>query len=565
MKTRIVGIYNWHDANYCVFENGTLIEHSELERYIRLKETPGDSLKYLKEVYLEKNNLTINDIDKFVSVLPDTNLCSSGKEHVFDTHNTVSKDDIIFYPHHLCHAAHAYYSSKFNDSYVLSIDSAGLEDDGRAISVGGYIGTGNKLKKVFDISSDVFSLGNLWGKCTRYIFKLQAGYPMGHQAGSVMAMAAMGDYKKYYGDFKKMASSEFNFVKFNPMSHARGVYTQPEDDNIHPYLDKYRKIAEQDEQEKFNMASSLQRVTEDLISQLVSRLVFESKKQGFISNNICFSGGVSLNSVSMGKIVPFSHKASGEATVNIDNIFIPPVPYDGGMTIGACQYHWFNVLGNKKTNSFVSPYLGEVYSLKEVSAAIDNNKDRLAVRNDVALSECVDLIVDDKIVAVFNGRSESGRRALGNRSILASPKNPNMKDMINKKVKHRQWYRPFAPSVLEEFASEWFDGFFPSPYMSFVFNFKEDKLGQAPAVEHFNGTARIQSVSREYNNKYYDLIYDFYKKTGIPMVLNTSFNDREPICEKPIHAIECFLRTEIDYLYFADFGILVAKKDIGVE
>ena len=562
MKHRVVGLYNWHDANYCVFEDGVLVEHSELERYIRLKETPGDSLHYLKEIYLKKNNLTIGDINKFVSILPDTNLEFSGNSRIFDTHNTISKEDIIFYPHHLCHAAHAYYSSQFDGAYILSIDSAGLESSGNSISVGGYIGSGNKIEKIFDISSDIFSLGNLWGKCTRYIFKLQSGYPRGHEAGSVMAMAAMGDSVKYYEDFKKMATVDFDSVKFNPMSHARGIYVPPEEDKIHPYLDKYRKIAEHDEKEKFNLAASLQRVTEEFISQLVLRLVEEARQSGFVSNNICFAGGVSLNSVAMGKIIPFSYKIDNNNN-SINNIFIPPVPYDGGMTIGACQYYWFHVLNNKKTNIFVSPYLGELYFIEEVNAAICDNKEGLVVRNNISLGECVDLIIDDKIIAVFRGRSESGRRALGNRSILASPKSLNMKDMINEKVKHRQWYRPFAPSVLEELAAEWFDGFFVSPYMSFVFAFKKDKLGLVPAVEHFNGTARIQSVSREYNEKYYELIYDFYEKTGIPMVLNTSFNDREPICETPGHAIECFLRTEIDYLYFADFNILISKNIDG--
>ena len=135
-----------------------------------------------------------------------------------------------------------------------------------------------------------------------------------------------------------------------------------------------------------------------------------------------------------------------------------------------------------------------------------------------------------------------------------------MKDMINEKVKHRQWYRPFAPTILEEHGSDWFEGFFPSPYMGFVFPFKQDKLGIAPAVEHFNKTARLQSVTREQNECYYDLINLFYEETGVPLILNTSFNDREPICETPQHAVDCFLGTDIDHLYFSEHQILVSKS-----
>jgi carbamoyltransferase len=176
------------------------------------------------------------------------------------------------------------------------------------------------------------------------------------------------------------------------------------------------------------------------------------------------------------------------------------------------------------------------------------------------MEEAVDLLVDGNIVAIFQGRSESGRRALGNRSILANPGYKDMKSIINDKVKHRQWYRPFAPSVLESAGEEWFENFFPSPYMGFVFKIKKEKLGVAKAIEHFDGTARIQTVREDQNPLYFDLITKFHEKTGIPMVLNTSFNDREPICETPAHSINCYLGTNIDYLYFPEFEILVSKK-----
>ena len=549
---RIVGLSNSHDAGYCVLEDGKIIEHIEIERYNRLKETYGDSLKYFRENYLAKNNLTLEDVDAWVAPLPASGLSKAANE-VYDTYDYIKEEDVNFYAHHFCHAAHAFYSSPFKDSYILTIDSEGTEEDGLVASTRGWIASENEIISLFQIPHTTFSLGKLWGRCTRYIFKLSAGYPRGHQAGSVMAMAALGDSKKYYDDFHKMATHDFPHVFPAAPGAKRGVYVPPEEDAIHPYLHKYRMIGEQSEQELFNMAASLQAVTEDFILKELVPMVEHKALQylGFKSDNICFSGGVSLNSVSMGKVKGATSK----------NVFIPPVPYDGGNSIGACQHYWHGVLGNeKKSDVFVSPYLGEAYDENDVRKAIEKNKDELEIFEDVNLEECVDHLVNGKIIAIFNGRSESGRRALGNRSILANPAISDMKEQINEKVKHRQWYRPFAPSILEEHGSDWFEYFFPSPYMSFVFKIRDEKFGLAPAIEHFDATARAHSVSKEQNSDYYDIIKMFYDKTGVPLILNTSFNDREPICETPNDAINCFLGTEIDYLYFVNENILVKKN-----
>ena len=164
------------------------------------------------------------------------------------------------------------------------------------------------------------------------------------------------------------------------------------------------------------------------------------------------------------------------------------------------------------------------------------------------------------IISVFGGGSESGRRDLGNRSILADHRNKNMKDIINEKVKHRQWFRPFAPSILREEVSNWFEKDVNSPYMSFVLKFKESVRDKAKAVVHFDGSGRLQTVTKNDNNWYYNFINHFKEKTGVPILLNTSFNDREPIVETPEDAIKCFNGTDIDYLYFYDYNILVSKN-----
>jgi len=161
---------------------------------------------------------------------------------------------------------------------------------------------------------------------------------------------------------------------------------------------------------------------------------------------------------------------------------------------------------------------------------------------------------------VFGGGSESGRRALGNRSILADPRHSNIKDKINTKVKHREWFRPFAPSILREEMKNWFKKDTNSPYMSFAIAIKENKTELIPAVAHFDGTARVQTVKEEDNKWYYNFIKKWNTKTGVPILLNTSFNDREPIVETPEHAVNCFMGTDIDYLYFRDYNILINKK-----
>jgi carbamoyltransferase len=184
---------------------------------------------------------------------------------------------------------------------------------------------------------------------------------------------------------------------------------------------------------------------------------------------------------------------------------------------------------------------------------------KLNVAKNIGDDRVIDLLCEQNIVCVFGGGSESGRRALGNRSILADPRNPNMKDIINDKVKHREWFRPFAPSILREEVKNWFEKDIDSPYMSFVIRFKEEVREKVPAVVHFDGTGRLQTVTKEDNLWYYNFLCKFNQKTNVPILLNTSFNNQEPIVETPEHAINCFMKTKIDYLYFRDYNILLNK------
>ena len=219
---------------------------------------------------------------------------------------------------------------------------------------------------------------------------------------------------------------------------------------------------------------------------------------------------------------------------------------------------WHHVLDNPriKWEDNFTPYLG--FTKHEATDALEKY-DNVSYKT-VTDDEVIELLDKQNIVAVFGGGSESGRRALGNRSILADPRNPKMKEKINDKVKHRQWFRPFAPSILREEVSNWFTTDKDSPYMNFVFKFKDEVKDKVPAVVHLNGTARLQTVTKNDNTWYYNFIKKWYNKSNVPILLNTSFNDREPICETATHAINCFLKTDIDYLYFYDCQTLVSKK-----
>ena len=182
---------------------------------------------------------------------------------------------------------------------------------------------------------------------------------------------------------------------------------------------------------------------------------------------------------------------------------------------------------------------------------------KITVRSD---DYVLNKLIRKNIISVYGGGSESGRRALGNRSILADPRSSEMKNILNKKVKHRQWFRPFAPSILRDEVKNWFKRDASSPYMTHVLEWKDDALEKVPSVVHINKTARLQTVTRKDNEWFYQFLKKWHKKSGVPILLNTSFNDREPIVESPENAVACFLKTKIDFLYFFDFGILVSKK-----
>jgi len=307
-----------------------------------------------------------------------------------------------------------------------------------------------------------------------------------------------------------------------------------------------RKEDSKIEQIHYDIGSSAQLVLEEIMLKMVRHV---HKKTGM--KNLCLGGGVPLNGVA-------NHRILKEGP--FDNIHIPPSPGDGGSAVGCAQYLYYI---HQKQKRIIEPnpakqilenvYVGPSYTNEEIQAFLDSNKISYDfLERQKLIEKTAKLISEGNVIGWFQGRMEWGPRALGNRSILADPRNVKMKNTLNEKIKHRESFRPFAPSILEEYVSEYFELNIPSPYMLLVTKVKKpDKI---PAVTHVDGTGRLQTVSKEANSLYYDLINQFFKITGIPVVINTSMNIRgEPIVNTPEQAYNMILQTDMDYLIIGNF------------
>jgi carbamoyltransferase len=519
---KIVGVCSGHDVAYAIFEDGIPIIHNELERFSRKKGEIGDAFQFLFDTY--------EDVDDIKHASYCVNNWRGGISKRFPEsykkiNSIVTNNNGKFWPnndkipgHHQCHAANAFFSSNLKKALIVTIDGGGEDynKDGNHVVTTFTVwqGIDNKIYELDIIPHNQINLGVLWDKYTTQVFGLSGTTgAKGSQAGTVMGMAALGDPKKFKD---KLFDQQFLHDK-----------------------------ALESEQNQFDIAASLQEYTENIVKE---KLSYYLKK--YPNTNLCLSGGVALNSVMTGKIQKWF--------TDINNIYLDPVPYDAGIALGGPRYIWHHIMDNPRIiwSDNATPYLGTTYTKESVLNAIIKNNLEYEIISD---SKVIKLLIEQNIISVFGGGSESGRRALGNRSIIADPRSDKMKDLINEKVKHRQWFRPFAPSILREEVSNWFEQDINSPYMGFVSKFKKEKQKEVPAVVHFDGSARLQTVTQNDNKWYYNFIKKFYTETNVPILLNTSFNDREPIVETPENAIECFLRTNIDYLYFRDYNIILRK------
>lgn len=531
---KILGFQSGHDVSYCILENGVPIIHEELERFSRNKMEIGDGLEFFFS-RIENHD----DIGYFsFGNLGGLRLhCAENSIEKMNSLINKNKGQYFEIGHHLSHASNCFYTSPFENSLIVTVDGGGWENYSTPTSFCIFEGSGNKIKKIKEFTFDEINLGTLWALCTEKIFGLSTGFPKGDQSGTVMSMATLGA-PNYLDKITNIHSSVQQF-KIIPEIYEKRKFL----------IEELKLLTEVSEQEKFNVAASLQKFTENTFREYLNQFVENSNHK-----NLCLSGGVSLNCVMTAKIKDWFSQ--------IENVFCDAVPYDAGLSLGSARYVWHHIFNNPKifgNPKNITPYLGVKYFENEVLSSLEKYSTEVFYKKS-SDENVLNEILNQKIISVFGNGSESGRRSLGNRSILADPRNPKMKNIINEKVKHRQWFRPFAPSILDEKVSEWFIDVYDSPYMSFAVKFKEEKKEYVPSVVHFDGTGRLQTVKKELNEWFYNFLENWEKKSGVPILLNTSFNDTEPIVETPEHAIKCFLKTNIDKLYFFDYQILVSKK-----
>ncbi len=552
----------YHDAAACLLKDGKIIAAAEEERFTRIKHDnnfPFKAIEYcLKEAgisigsvkyvgFYEKPLLKFDRIlQTFVETFPFSfllfyNAIPSWLNEKLKIKSIIKnkigfKGDVLFIDHHTSHASSTFFVSPFKDAAILTIDGVG---EWKTTSL--YTGKGNKITPLKEIHFP-HSLGLLYSTITAYL-----GFKVNDDEYKIMALAAYGK-PKYYDKFRNMidikddGSFRMDMEYFNYRNKSK-MWSKKLEEEFGPQREPETEITQRHK----DIAATLQRVTEEVVIKITNHLHKTTKMR-----NLCIAGGVGLNTVVNGKLrkeTPFKR------------IFIQPAATDAGGAIGAAMYIYHQILNNMRNYEMDHAYLGPSFSDKEIKQFLDKNSISYKEYDEKDLIKKVaKLIADDKIIAWFQGRMEIGPRALGNRSILANPRNPDMKEIVNKKVKHREPFRPFAPSVLVEEGSNFFVGFHESPFMLFTFHTKKEKRNLIPSVIHVDGTSRIQTVKRETNKLYYDLIKEFQRLTNIPLILNTSFNVRgEPIVCTPEDAYNCFKNTYMDYLVMNKFLI---KKSI---
>jgi len=449
------------------------------------------------------------------------------------------KGTIIFPEHHLSHAAYTFFTSPYEEAAILTVDGVG---EWTTTSFG--TAQNDSIKLTHDIRWP-HSVGMFYSAFTYFL-----GFQVNEGEYKLMGLSSYGK-PKYYDlilnnlvDVKEDGSIHLN-MKYFAFTYDK-VMTNRNFSQL--FGIQPRKEDGKTEQIHYDIGASAQMVLEDVLLKMANHVHKETKMK-----NLCLGGGVALNGVANYLILkkgPF------------EKIHIPPSPGDAGSAVGCAQYLYFihhknqRVMDSNHSKRIQeNVYVGPSYTDQQIQQFLDSkNIQYQKMQREELLQKTAKLISEGKVVGWYHGRMEWGPRALGNRSILADPRRPEMKDILNEKIKHRESFRPFAPSILEEHTSEYFDIDIPSPYMLMVAPVKQpDKI---PAVTHVDGTGRLQTVSRDTNPLYYDLINEFYKITGIPVLVNTSMNVKgEPIVNTPENAYNMLLKTDMDLLVMGSFMV----------
>jgi carbamoyltransferase len=535
---KIVGVNTGHDGGCALLEDGKLKVAISEERIIRSKCASGwlNSLFYC----LENSNSSLDDIDLVVFSSYRTRL-EEGYDGGLSKFN-FPKERCISVDHHLSHACATFFSSPFNKSLIFVYDNHGNESDTESF----YLGEGNKIHKIG---------GNPFNDVLKGIVRAYEAFTCyfgwnSDGAGKTMGLASYGDKKRFekYPIYDQTKEGWY-------YSNLDSFYIEGVEKLLKKYgINQFSKYS-MDPMEYKDLAAWIQNEFERAVLGTIDKL---HESTGL--DTLCISGGGALNSVCNGKIL--------EKT-KIKNLFVFPAASDKGQCVGNALYgQYLYERQNRKDYIWKTDYTGQSYDSASIRKLIDP-ENRAFRENNISkapryefkvmknvVDEVAKLISEGKIVGWFQGGSELGPRALGHRSIICDPRRPEMKDILNEKVKHREGFRPFAPSILLEKSKEYFSLDVPSPFMLLAVDVNKDKKSIIPAVTHVDGTARVQTVTKEDNGIYYDLINEFYRITGVPVILNTSFNlAGEPIVETPEDAMMCFLKTQMDFLVIGDFLI----------
>lgn len=452
--------------------------------------------------------------------------------------------------HHIAHIASAYYCSPWEKAAGFSYDGSG-----------DFVSTmmarceGNEI----DVLDRVYlphSLGSLYTMICEFI-----GYNRYGDEGKVMGLAPYGK-DTYRDQIDKIVVPQgdgfrLDLSYFKPLGSNQGMQVLPDgtvrlarhfSDRMEELFGEPRRAHTEITQRDMDLAFALQHRFEEIFFHLLNQL-----HRRFAVDDLTFAGGCALNSVANGKIfdrTPFRRT------------YVQPAAGDEGLAIGAALHTYHSVLKQPRRHQLKTSYLGPEFSESRIQSALESGglQSRKMERG-ALLDKIAEKIAEGKVVGWFQGRMEWGPRALGNRSILAHPGLPGMKDVLNTRIKQREWFRPFAPSILAEHQHEYFEHDHPSPFMLHVYKIRPEKRADLCAVNHVDDTGRLQTVTRDENPMYYDLISAFHSRTGIPVVLNTSFNENEPIVCTPEEAIDCFRRTRMDILAIGPFLVQKSVKD----
>jgi len=573
----ILGLNAYHgDASVALFTNGHLASAMEEERFSRLKHQAG--FPALSAMHaLRHSSASARDLDHIaISRDPSAHIhkklmfaLSQGPRlaTVRDRLTNVSKlgdiksvlaasigveeadirAQVHRVEHHRAHMASSFFVSPFERAALLSIDGFG-----DFVSTMWGQGCGNKIDAA-DWVEFPHSMGLLYTAITQYL-----GFPKYGDEFKVMGLAPYGepeylDRLRQLVRVKPNGGFELDLSYF--LHHSEGVNMTWESgspsigDVFSPKLEREfgrrRRPDEQVDSRHHNMAASLQALLEEVVLGLLRKIADKTGQK-----DLYLAGGVALNCTMNGKIL---------SETPFERVYIQPASYDAGTSLGAALYVKHQILGAPRDFTMEHTYWGLEYSREACLSAL--NAHGLPYRElcDEALADAAaDLIANGNILGWYQGRFEWGPRALGNRSIVCDPRNASMKDHLNRRIKHREGFRPFAPSVLEERAGDWFEMAEASPFMLMTCQVRREQQAHVPAITHVDGTARQQTVSKSTNPKYWGLIHAFERKTGVPVVLNTSFNENEPVVNTPEEGVSCYLRNDMDVLALGPF--LVEKK-----